>query len=61
MIRKLVNLIKNYDKIMSVIENSEKTDTVTPVAKVTSKKSYSLANTPREQKEFIEKKLKGEN
>lgn len=62
MIRKLVKLIKNYDKIMMVIEEYEKSSVkvkkVEP--KKTNKKSYSLVNTPIDQKEYIDKIMKGE-
>lgn len=51
-IKKLMILADNYDKIMEMLDNNSK-------PKVTSK-SYSLFNTPKDQKEFIEKKLKGE-
>lgn len=66
MIRKIKNLMKlieNYDKIMKVIDNYNKSEAVTsikiePVTK--KKKSYSLANTPQDQKDYINKNLKGE-
>lgn len=58
MIRKLMKLIENYDKIMAVIENNEKS--VTKINTAKSGKKYSLFNTPQEQREYIAEKQKGE-
>lgn len=60
MIRKLVKLIQNYDKIMLVIENSEKPISVTKIEPAKKSKSYSLFNTPLDQREYIAEKQKGE-
>lgn len=54
MIKKLMNLIKNYDKIMLLLENND------DVVKSKEKKFYSTFNTPRSQLEYIEKHMKGE-
>lgn len=56
MIRKLMTLIKNYDKIMAMIDEKESVK----VTKVDTSKMYSTFNTPKEQVEYIEKKMKGE-
>lgn len=55
MIRKLMKLIQNYDKIMEVIENNKN---ITEEPK--KKKSYSTFNTPVDQVEYIAEKVKGE-
>lgn len=62
MIRKLVKLIKNYDKIMEMIDNYDKdTVKVTQIEPKKSKgKAYSMFNVPREQMDYIVKKQKGE-
>lgn len=61
MIKKLVKLIKNYDKIMEMIDNYDKdTVKVTKIETKSDKKAYSMFNVPREQKEYIVKKQKGE-
>lgn len=53
MIRKLMNLIKNYDKIMLLIEKSN-------VDEPKKKKFYSTFNTPQSQLDYIEQHMKGE-
>ena len=60
MIRKLVNLIKNYDKIMLVIENYENETVTKPKATEKSTKRCSTLNTPKAQLEYIADKMKGE-
>lgn len=57
MIRKLMTLIKNYDKIMSMI--GEK-DTIKVTKVDTKEKRYSTFNMPKDQLEYIQKKEKGE-
>jgi hypothetical protein len=52
--KKLMILINNCDKIIEMLENNDNKP------KVSTKKAYSLFNTPREQKEYIDKKMKGE-
>lgn len=51
--KKLMILINNCDKIIEMLENNDNKPKNTP-------KSYSLFNTPKEQQEFISKKMKGE-
>lgn len=51
--KKLMILIDNYDKIIEMLDSSKET-------KKTSKKAYSLFNTPKEQKDYINQKMKGE-
>lgn len=58
MIRKLMKLIENYDKIMAVIEDKPVT---VEKPKEDKPKSYSIFNTPSDQKEYLEKYLKGVN
>lgn len=53
MIRKLIGLIKNYDKIMKVIEDNKK------VVKKSGKR-YSAFNTPQSQLDYIDKLRKGD-
>lgn len=53
MIKKLIGLIKNYDKIMKIVEEDKKF-----VKK--SRKRYSAFNTPLSQLEYIDKIKKGE-
>lgn len=60
MIRKLVNLIKNYDKIMLVIENYESTAVTKTKSTEKSTKRCSTLNTPKEQLAYIADKMKGE-
>lgn len=54
--KKLMILIDNYDKIMEMLENNKEANE----PKKETKKYYSLLNTPHDQVEFINKKLKGE-
>lgn len=63
MIKKLVNLIKNYDTIIEMIEEYNKNSV--KVKKIESRKegehvTYSIFNVPNEQKEYIVKRQKGE-
>lgn len=51
MIKKLVNLLKNYDKIMLMIEQYDK--------KPKKGKRHSVLNTPKSQLELIEKMKEG--
>lgn len=51
--KKLMILIDNYDKIIEMLENNDNKPKKT-------KKAYSLFNTPMEQQEYINKKMKGE-
>lgn len=61
MIRKLMTLIKNYDKIMKIVDESEKKEVkVTQVAPKSKGKAYSTFNMPKDQLEYIIKKEKGE-
>lgn len=53
-IKKLMILINNCDKIMEMLDSSENN------SKNKSSKVYSLFNTPREQRDYINKKMKGE-
>lgn len=53
-IKKLMILINNCDKIMEMLDSSENN------SKNKSPKAYSLFNTPREQRDYINKKMKGE-
>lgn len=53
MIKKLIGLIKNYDKIMKIVEEDKK-------GAKNSGKRYSAFNTPLSQLELIEKRKKGE-
>ena len=52
-VKKLINLVKNYDKIMVLIENKQP-------EKVEKPKKYSTFNTPLTQLEHIISKKKGE-
>lgn len=52
-IKKLMILINNCDKIMGMLDSSENNNNK-------SSKAYSLFNTPREQRDYINKKMKGE-
>jgi hypothetical protein len=56
MIKKLMNLIKNYDKIMEVIDNYDKAI----IKNTNTTKKYSMFNTPKDQIEYILEKSKGE-
>ena len=51
--KKLMILINNCDKIIEMLDNNDNKPKNTP-------KAYSLFNTPKEQREFISKKMKGE-
>lgn len=52
MVRKLINLIKNYDRIMALLdEPKEKTKKES--------KNYSVFNVPQYQLDYIEKIRKG--
>lgn len=51
--KKLMILINNCDKIIEMLENNDNKPKK-------SQKPYSLFNTPREQQEYISKKMKGE-
>lgn len=54
MIRKLINLVKNYDKIMQLIEEK-------PVKKSSkASKRVSFLNTPQNQLDYIENVMKGD-
>lgn len=59
MIKKLMNLIKNYDTIMKIVEEHKeiKVEQVVPKEKG---KAYSTFNIPKDQLEYIIKKEKGE-
>lgn len=57
MIKKLVNLIKNYDTIMKMVEDYDKKVPTKPTKK---NKAYSMFNVPQTQKDYIMKKLGGE-
>ena len=51
--KKLMILINNCDKIIEMLENNDTKSKKAP-------KAYSLFNTPQEQKEYINQKMKGE-
>ena len=57
MIKKLVNLIKNYDTIMKMVEDYDKK---APTKTTKKSKAYSMFNVPQTQKDYIMKKLGGE-
>ena len=57
MIRKLMTLIKNYDKIMAMIDEK---DTIKVTKVDTKEKRYSTFNMPKDQLDYIQKKEKGE-
>jgi len=60
MIKKLVKLIKNYDKIMKMVEEYDKNTIKVTKVETKKSKSYSMFNVPKEQLDYIEKKQKGE-
>lgn len=59
MIKKLMQLVKNYDTIMKIVEEHKeiKVEKVAPKEKG---KAYSTFNIPKDQLEYIIKKEKGE-
>lgn len=54
--KKLMILINNCDKIIEMLEKNNESKKPTE----SSKKSYSLFNTPKTQADYITKKMKGE-
>ena len=57
MIKKLVNLVKNYDTIMKMVDEYDKK---VPTKTAKKNKAYSMFNVPQSQKEYIMKKIGGE-
>lgn len=55
MIKKLFNLVKNYDMIMMMLEDYK----ATKVIEKPKNKRYSIIGVPKDQLEYIEKKKKG--
>ena len=63
MFKKLKTILENYDIIMSIVEEHKKHEVkFTKVEPKDDKKekSYSMFNVPREQQDYIVKKMKGE-
>lgn len=61
MIKKLMQLIKNYDTIMKIVEEYDKHEVkVTQVEPKNKGKAYSTFNIPKDQLDYIIKKEKGE-
>lgn len=54
MLKKLINLVKNYDKIMELVEKSN----IKP-EKPKKDKKYSMFNTPKSQIDYIANKKGG--
>lgn len=57
MIKKLVNLVKNYDTIMKMVDEYDKK---VPTKTTKKNKAYSMFNVPQSQKDYIMKKIGGE-
>lgn len=61
MIKKLMQLVKNYDTIMKIVEEHDKHEVkVTQVEPKKKGKAYSTFNIPKDQLDYIIKKEKGE-
>lgn len=60
MIRNLMDLIKNHDKIIAMLNEYNKVDNKVEKKTENKSKSYSTFNTPKDQLKYIEKIEKGE-
>lgn len=61
MIKDLMDLIKNHDKIIAMLNEYNKVDNkVEKKTEVKKSKAYSTFNTPKDQLKYIEKIKKGE-